>query len=204
MTTTPPEPERAVRLDPSNLRGIAHPLRVQALGWLRRHGPATATQLAQHLGQSSGSTSYHLRQLAAYGFIVEDTSRGNGRERWWRAAHQSTRYDSAALAGDPAQEADEATRAAGAEYLRAVGRVYADRISRFTDSIETLTEDHGPRWAQASTLSDWPLQLTAEQAGELIEELERLADRYRQLAAEAGPGSRPVALQVQVFPLPGQ
>ncbi|MEU7461934.1 winged helix-turn-helix domain-containing protein, partial [Streptomyces griseofuscus] len=31
------------------------------------HGPATASQLAERLGESSGATSYHLRQLADHG-----------------------------------------------------------------------------------------------------------------------------------------
>ena len=64
------------------------------LGLLRSEGPATATTLATRLGLNSGATSYHLRQLEKHGFIVEDTSRGNARDRWWRAAHQSTQTES--------------------------------------------------------------------------------------------------------------
>src|SRR5947209_4728679 len=51
---------------------------------LRNDGPSTATRLAAVLGESSGSTSYHLRVLAEAGVIEEDSARGNGRERWWR------------------------------------------------------------------------------------------------------------------------
>jgi predicted transcriptional regulator len=71
-------PERidVVSPDPRSLRGLAHPLRLHLLGLLRADGPATASQLAARTGQSSGATSYHLRQLAAYGFVVEDTGRG--------------------------------------------------------------------------------------------------------------------------------
>jgi DNA-binding transcriptional ArsR family regulator len=65
--TSRPEPfeQDAVMLDPHNLRGLAHPLRVRLLGLLRSDGSSTATRLAERLGQSSGATSYHLRQLAA-------------------------------------------------------------------------------------------------------------------------------------------
>jgi predicted ArsR family transcriptional regulator len=52
---------------------------------LNDHGPATATTLAQALGESTGQTSYHLRQLARHGLVEEDAARGTGRERWWRS-----------------------------------------------------------------------------------------------------------------------
>ena len=66
--------------DPSVLRALAHPLRGRLLGLLRTEGPSTATRLGQQLGESSGATSYHLRQLEAYGFVGE--ARREGRERW--------------------------------------------------------------------------------------------------------------------------
>jgi len=81
------------RLDPRSLRGLAHPLRMRLLSTLRHDGPATASQLAEKLGESSGATSYHLRQLAAHGFVEDDPERGKGRERWWRAAKEGTRFD---------------------------------------------------------------------------------------------------------------
>ncbi|MBU2662417.1 winged helix-turn-helix domain-containing protein [Actinoplanes bogorensis] len=72
----------------------AHPLRVRLLNLLRERGPSTASKLAELLGQSSGATSYHLRQLAAYGF-VEDAGCGTGRERWWQATSARTDLDAA-------------------------------------------------------------------------------------------------------------
>ena len=72
---------------------------MRLLGLLRTYGPATATSLAAELGLTSGALSYHLRQLEKYGFIVEDSERGNRRERWWRAAHRSTEFEMAAPAG---------------------------------------------------------------------------------------------------------
>jgi predicted transcriptional regulator len=71
-----------VELNATNLRGLAHPIRVKLLGALRLDGPSTATRLASRLGLSSAATSYHLRQLAAYGFVVEDETaeRAHGKE----------------------------------------------------------------------------------------------------------------------------
>ena len=72
---------------PAGLKALSHPVRLRMLGLLRAEGPATATALAARLGLNSGATSYHLRQLAAHGFVEDDASRGNGRDPWWRAAH---------------------------------------------------------------------------------------------------------------------
>ena len=65
------------------VRALAHPLRLRLLDELRFGGPATATLLAHRVGESSGATSYHLRQLARHGYVEEAEPRG-GRERWWR------------------------------------------------------------------------------------------------------------------------
>src|SRR4029453_16773762 len=75
----------AKTLDGPSLKALAPPLRMRLLAELRYHGPATATKLGEALGESSGATSYHLRVLAAHGFVVDDTAayggRGRGRRR---------------------------------------------------------------------------------------------------------------------------
>ena len=76
--------------DAQLLRAMAHPLRLRLIGALRKDGPATASELARRLGESSGSTSYHLRQLARYGFVEEAAERNRGPHastggRWTRA-----------------------------------------------------------------------------------------------------------------------
>lgn len=71
-------------LNPAALKAFAHPLRMSLYSELTRRGSATASQLGRALGESSGQTSYHLRQLAAHGFVEDDPSHSGGRERWWR------------------------------------------------------------------------------------------------------------------------
>src|ERR1700712_5859125 len=73
-------------LDLVALKALAHPLRVEIFGVLSTYGPFTASGLAERLGESSGATSYHLRQLAKHGIIVEVEGKGSARERWWRMA----------------------------------------------------------------------------------------------------------------------
>ena len=72
--------------DPKAIRALAHPLRLDLLQFLGAGGPATAAQCGRALGASQASCSFHLRQLAKYGF-VEDAGPGRDRrERQWRVA----------------------------------------------------------------------------------------------------------------------
>jgi DNA-binding transcriptional ArsR family regulator len=182
--------EREVNVDVTTLRGLAHPLRVRILGLLRESGPATATTLAERLGQSTGATSYHLRILATYGFVVDDPERNVGRERWWKAAHRSTRLDI-----NPSLPPAETEG-----YLRAVAAQYADQVNRFLDEMASLP----PRWLDPFTISDWRLRLTAAEATELNEAIFALIDRYRRDDAEVPhpDDAEKVVLQVHILPFP--
>src|SRR5918992_6259749 len=92
--------EEHLRLDSRQLRVLAHPLRSRLLSALRLDGPATATGLAAATGSNTGATSYHLRQLAAVGLVVEEAGHGRGRERWWRGGDHSHGWESRDVAGD--------------------------------------------------------------------------------------------------------
>ena len=92
-----------VRWTAAQLRGLAHPLRLELLHILRAEGPATATQLARRLGESSGSTSYHLRALERAG-MIEEAEQRNGRERWWKRVAERTLIPNSI---DPAIEGPE-------------------------------------------------------------------------------------------------
>jgi DNA-binding transcriptional ArsR family regulator len=185
---------RDVVLDPRNLRGLAHPLRVRLLGLLRELGPSTATQLAVRTGQSSGATSYHLRQLAAYGFVVEDRPR-DGRERWWRAAHDATRLDTA-LADPEAAPLRDA-------FLRSVALRHGQSALDAVDALETLDAEDAPAWHDGFTLSDMALRLSAVEAAQLVAALERLVATYRRddpATRDPADGRRRVVVHWHVLP----
>jgi predicted ArsR family transcriptional regulator len=74
--------------DPRAMRALAHPLRLALLDALTETETLTATQAADRVGESPSLCSFHLRQLAKYGF-VESTPGGRGRERPWRRSHAS-------------------------------------------------------------------------------------------------------------------
>lgn len=93
-------------LDVGALRALAHPLRVRIFDILSQGGPQTASSLADQLGESSGSTSYHLRALAKQDLIREVEGKGSARERWWERPHGSISM------GDPSATRTPAGRAA--------------------------------------------------------------------------------------------
>lgn len=191
-----PKRGQEVRLDPRNLKGLAHPLRVRILGSLREEGPATASMLAERLGESSGATSYHLRQLADFGFIEEDPDRGSRRERWWRAAQRSTWFDEKSLVRDPE------SRVLGAEYLRAIADGAAARTLAWIDSLPAAPDD----WASVGMISDYGLRMRPDELRELADDIEKLVARYRvfESGTEAEAGEVYVSVQFQLLPkLPG-
>lgn len=186
-----PEPEKMPthRLDPRSLRGLAHPLRMRLLSDLRQNGPATASQLADRLGESSGATSYHLRQLAAYGFVEDDPERGKGRERWWRSVARGVSVDEA-LYDDENPE----VRGAMSTFLHEVATMHAHEVSTWLGTMRDWQAD----WAKSADLSDFRLRLNPRQLGELTRKLHAVVDSY--LHEEPGEGAEDVRLQLHAFP----
>ncbi|GAB2804968.1 ArsR/SmtB family transcription factor [Streptomyces daliensis] len=171
--------ERPVhRLDARSLRAVAHPLRMRLLGSLREYGPATASQLAARLGESSGATSYHLRQLAEYGFVRDDPERGTGRERWWKSAHEGTRIDSVNEFFD---HTDPEVRGALHLFLQEMAAHHALELASF---LGTFQEWPTP-WREVSDVSDFQLSLTPRQVRELTSRLHEVVESYRDSGVEA-------------------
>jgi DNA-binding transcriptional ArsR family regulator len=151
------QPQNRV-LDASALQGLAHPLRVQLCDLLTLHGPATATQLAARLNESSGATSYHLRQLEKYGFVEEDPGRGSGRERWWRRVPGRITIE-----GRVDDEQSPAARDATRLVLNEFNRAKQARIQQWRDTYEQWPRE----WADSSVESSNHLRMTAAEFAEL-------------------------------------
>ncbi|MEV5892602.1 ArsR/SmtB family transcription factor [Nonomuraea fuscirosea] len=187
------DPDRSVVvLDAKGLRALAHPVRVQLVDLLRKHGPSTATRLAERLGVNSGTASYHLRRLGAAGFVEEDAERGNARERWWRSVHQMTRLSDEELA----RTEPEAVLA----YMQSIVAMYGLRTQRAVNEMLTMPRE----WGNVLDLSSFALRLTPEEGRRLRGELEEVIARYRRdLPGEDGPeGSARVSVITQVLPEP--
>ncbi|MFD5470204.1 ArsR/SmtB family transcription factor [Streptomyces sp. NPDC127105] len=187
----PPDPQ-VRNLDARSLRGLAHPLRMRLLTTLRHGGPATASQLAAKLGESSGATSYHLRQLAAHGFVEDAPEHGKGRERWWRAAHGAVSFDETLL-----KDPDPEVRGAADLFLHELANTRTRELSTWLGTRHDWSE----AWTRASDMSDWTLRLTPELALGLIEKMHELLESYRALAPEDGtPDTEMVRVHTHVFP----
>jgi len=187
---TPPLPEPSVHVrDPQALKALAHPLRGRLLGLLRLDGPSTATLLGHRVGESSGSTSYHLRQLAAHGFVDEVEGLGRGRERWWRAVHRTTYWEPAELLAQPGgrEIADELLHQHLGQQARVLAQLAAEEADLHAD------------WRAAVSLNDWALRLTPERSRTLAGELNDVLRRYRDDHEE--PDAPLVHVLLDVFPL---
>lgn len=181
-------PER-VHLDSAKLRALAHPLRSRLLSALRLDGPATSAGLAARLGSNTGATSYHLRQLAEVGLIIDVPERGIGRERWWAAAHEVTSWSEADFDEDPDDRA-------AAEWLMG----HHTRLTRrwVEDWLESR-QSWSPDWRRAASLGDMRLQLTSAQTRALEAELYAVIERYRAAGAADGDVADVMVL-IDLFP----
>ncbi|MGW4645553.1 helix-turn-helix domain-containing protein [Kitasatospora sp. NPDC004289] len=187
--------DRARVLDPERdadaLKALTHPLRIRLLGLLRQDGPATASELAAATGESSASTSYHLRVLAKHAFVGEAEHR-DGRERRWRAVHALTSWDSAAMASSPGSRA-------------VLGSLRRRQVEHLESSLARFEADEeagrlAPGWTGPAGISDWLPRLTPESLAELWQTLEGKLDELTARDAE-DPRAAQVVLLAAGLPL---
>ncbi|WP_406727626.1 helix-turn-helix domain-containing protein [Streptomyces sp. GD-15H] len=188
-----PQDAQLHSLDARSLRGLAHPLRMRLLNALRRGGPATASQLAAKLGESSGATSYHLRQLAAHGFVEDAPERGKGRERWWQAVHQGVWLDQSLL-----KDHDPEVRGAADLFMHEVANTHTQELATWLGTRHDWSE----QWNRSSDMSDWTLSLTPELARELTGKMHDLVKSYRALApGDGAQDTGQVRIHTHVIPV---
>jgi DNA-binding transcriptional ArsR family regulator len=170
--------------DPRALRALAHPTRLALVGLLRRDGPLTATKAGELLGESSASTSFHLRQLAKYG-LVEEAGGGTGRERPWRATTMFTAWPDVAEGADQAAATDLLTSVIAERYFNELFRWLAIRASE------------PPEWQHAEQFGDALLWLTAEELSDLGARTQQMVDVY--LDRQDHPELRPPGARMVTY-----
>ncbi|HQX35558.1 MAG TPA: helix-turn-helix domain-containing protein [Microbacteriaceae bacterium] len=181
-------------LDAGALRALAHPLRVEIYDILSQYGPQTASSLAARLGESSGSTSYHLRALAKHDLIREAEGRGSGRERWWERPPGSVTFANPEVLQTPSGRA--ASQIVMTEYFRR-------RHEQLMHYIDESFAEGSSEWVEGSLLSTATARLTEAQAAALGEKIQALIDgAVEQYRDQQGEGVRPVTLRADIFPLP--
>lgn len=181
-------------LDTGALRALAHPLRVRIYDILSQYGPQTASSLAERLGESTGSTSYHLRALAKHDLIREASGRGTARERWWERPVGGVSFASPDAMTTPAGRA--ATQVVMNEFLR-------NRNDQLLDFVNRGINGEDEIWQDGTLISTATARLTPEQSKELALKIMALideaVDNYRD---QQGENVRPVTIRADLFPLP--
>jgi predicted ArsR family transcriptional regulator len=184
--------------DPKAITALAHPLRLDLLELLTAIGPATAARCGRILGVPQANCSFHLRQLARYGF-VEDAGPGRDRrERQWRLPDSQPTIRVAA-GGD-------------AVVRRQLERVVVEREMQAILNYAEREDDEAPEGqhqvpagrAQPSIVTAVAV-MTADDAAEIKEKWKALIEPYVARAAsnsQLQPGHRYVRYFMAATPIP--
>ena len=179
--------------DARTLRALTHPVRVALIEELVHGGAMTATELGERIGETPTTCSFHLRQLAKYGF-VEEAGGGQGRSRPWRMTGVGWSF---APGGDP--DAELASEAAL--------RMFRERSLARYETWRRTRGIYSPQWREASADSEYLFYLTADELEQLGTELQEVLMRWRQLEGRVDdpsrrpPDSLPVELLLFSFPI---
>lgn len=183
------------KLDLESLKALAHPMRVQILDVLSVHGPFTASGLAERLGESSGATSYHLRQLERHGFVREVEGRGSARERWWERVPGGIALSPTDISETPA----------GKEAVGMVMRLWEhNRASLLADFVDRGLDEFAVEVLESSNLATANIRATTDQLKALVDSWDAwAAENLEPLRGRDDPGSRPVQVHFNAFPVVG-
>ena len=189
MTAEPDTQLRAVS-DARTLRALAHPVRIALLEALVFGGAMTATEVGERIGESPTTCSFHLRQLAKYGF-VEEAGGGKGRARPWKL----TTIGFSLTASDPESEL------AAISLLRLLRERQLDRYRTWLETRASYPR----RWRAAADDSEYIFYLTVEELEQLNADLSAmLVPRFRERLADPSQrpaGSVPVELLLFSYPV---
>jgi Predicted transcriptional regulators len=184
-------PENRPRLDdPAVLDALAHPVRLDLLGYLMSDGPATASACARAVGDTPSNSSYHLRVLARHG-LVEPASSDDGRERPWQATITgfSTELDP-----------DESLEASGA------GRLFGASIQLdYQLAREHLRTRHelSSQWRDVDAHVNYGLRVTPDELKRIVEQIDAIARPYIAATRDDAPHDAAIAtLSLLAFPRP--
>ncbi|GAB4086744.1 helix-turn-helix domain-containing protein [Myceligenerans cantabricum] len=195
----PEPPAPPPRLGPAALRALAHPLRLRILDLLSTRGSLTASKLGEIVGESSGSTSYHLRQLAKHGLVQEIEGKGTTRERWWERPPGGFSVSSLE------QDSPSALAAANIVNHETI-RMRNDRSLRFVERVMAETDGRSllqHAWRDAVTFTTMNKWATPEQVASVIDAWNQFVVEHLDPldSREGTPGTVPVEIHFDVFPL---
>ena len=187
-----PRPETRKITDAQTMRALAHPVRIALLEELVLGGALTATELGERIGESPTTCSFHLRQLAKYGF-VEEAGGGKGRARPWRLTSIGISFGNT--------HDDPATELAASVLSRLVHERQLDRYRAWLESRATYPRE----WRDAAHDSEYLYYVTPAELKELSQEItDLLMSKYQDRLLDPAlrpAGSAPVELLTFSFPI---
>lgn len=161
--------------DPKAMRALAHPVRLAVLERLQRHGAATATQLAPHVGATPSVTSWHLRHLAGFGLVRDAEPGSDRRERRWEAAARGYRVE---------VPEDEEGRSAARALSREMFVRSADLPHRWATETEPGLD---PEWRRLAGLANTRVVVSADELAAIEDAIEAVLAPYVTRAAAQRP-----------------
>lgn len=186
-------PGKSIKLtDPETMRALAHPARIALWQHLLLEGPATATECAPVAELSPSACSYHLRQLARFGFVQQDqAAAANGRERPWRAVITSTTVE----------DLDDPVAVMAARLL---DYSLEERWQAARQRYENSKQDYPEPWRRAAGGDRSVLYATADEIAAVREQIRELYRPLIRLSGQERPeGARPVQGAIDFVPLFG-
>ncbi|WP_018349856.1 winged helix-turn-helix domain-containing protein [Longispora albida] len=177
--------------DPAVLKAVTHPLRMRLYGLLNTYGPSTASTLAGRVGEAVAKVSYHLHQLARFGFVAEAPELAtDGRERWWQSVPGGIRWDDSAF-----PEGSEG---------RAISQaVKADTVRRFLTLLDTYQRDQEawpPAWRDRAFSTNSRIRVTPDELDEFTTELLALFTKWGDRPVDESDDRQFVYLSAHAFP----
>jgi len=165
MSLTNPMGDHVIT-DPQAMRALAHPVRLAVLSRLQQHGPATATQLAPHVGASPSVTSWHLRHLEKHGLVQDWDGGTDRRQRWWQAKARGFRFE---------MPADEEGASAARLLSNQMLEQNVETLLRWMTDVEPRLDPEGLRMSGAANTG---LILTADEVERIEQSIEELLAPY--------------------------
>ncbi|QDP95541.1 helix-turn-helix transcriptional regulator [Microlunatus elymi] len=157
--------------DPRMLRAIAHPTRNRILAELTAAGPSRAADLARDLGIPANQASFHLRQLAKYGMVIEapEVARDK-RDRVWKVAAERGYHVNLRAIGEAS--GGQAAVAVFTDQLRNWAAYLVDR------ALDETGDDPDAPEHDRRSITDSEIRLTDDERDEFAADMQELFDRW--------------------------
>jgi len=202
MSQTTATPLRCVD-DPERASVLLDPLRLRILR--EAYSPSSATAIAQRLELPRQRVNYHVRQLAAAGFLEDAGQRrkGNLIEQLWRATASSYLLVPEVLGPLAVDRRRIEDRRSAAYLLALTGQVQSEMAQ-----VEAEAEDQGRRVPTLSMSGELRFESVEQRASfaralraAVAQVVEDFASPFRSEDGAAGTG-RPYRLVLGCYPLP--